>query len=199
MGFVGVYQIRNLTTGNVYVGSSVNVMSRLRSHLRVLEIGKHFNRYLQNAFDKYGEEDFVFELLICCPRDEMRRREKSFIDATAGCHYNIREIDPDSSLGIHLSKETRARISEGQRRRTGVRHWKLSDEAKHNIGAGATGHVVSDEARRKLRNARLGSHPTAETRKKLSEAHKGNHPSDETRKRLSESTTHYWELVQAKA
>ena len=59
----GVYRIRNTSTGKVYIGSSKNMTSRMRGHRRDLRDKKHPNEHLQSAFDKYGEEHFVFEFV----------------------------------------------------------------------------------------------------------------------------------------
>lgn len=56
----GVYQILCLPTGKVYVGSAVDLYGRWRDHRRYLRQGIHHNKYLQAAWDKYGEESFEF-------------------------------------------------------------------------------------------------------------------------------------------
>lgn len=47
----GVYRILNTKNNKVYVGSSYNTYNRFRSHRNQLIKGKHFNRFLQNAYD----------------------------------------------------------------------------------------------------------------------------------------------------
>ena len=50
----GVYQIKNLINGKLYIGSSIDVDKRLKSHFSALDKGCHNNAYLQNAWNKYG-------------------------------------------------------------------------------------------------------------------------------------------------
>ena len=52
----GVYKIRNLIDGKVDIGSSANVKARWYAHRYELRLGTHHSRYLQRAWDKYGEE-----------------------------------------------------------------------------------------------------------------------------------------------
>ena len=61
----GIYAIRNLTTNKVYVGKSINIEIRFAGHKSMLRSevrSRDCNRYLYNAFKKYGENDFVFEI-----------------------------------------------------------------------------------------------------------------------------------------
>lgn len=59
----GVYQIRNLNNGRVYIGSAKCFQVRYSQHVKSLEKGTHHNKHLQSAFNKQGAEAFVFEIL----------------------------------------------------------------------------------------------------------------------------------------
>ena len=50
----GIYQIRNLVNGKIYVGSSVNLETRKTPHYWELENNRHNNQHLQRAYNKYG-------------------------------------------------------------------------------------------------------------------------------------------------
>lgn len=71
----GIYKIEHVTSGRVYVGSSVNIASRRRHHLGNLRRGSHFNVKLQNAWNKYGEQAFAFILIEECERGSLALRE----------------------------------------------------------------------------------------------------------------------------
>lgn len=58
----GIYVITNMTTGTVYIGQAVNIRRRWESHRHYLAANKHGNRYLQNAWNKYGADAFKFSI-----------------------------------------------------------------------------------------------------------------------------------------
>lgn len=58
-----IYKIRNLLNQNFYVGSSINNRVRFRQHRRLLRKGVHHCKHLQAAWNKYGEDVFVFEVV----------------------------------------------------------------------------------------------------------------------------------------
>lgn len=59
----GIYQIRNLVNNKLYVGSSNDLLKRKREHFRTLNKEIHCNKKLQRAFDKYSEQNFIFEII----------------------------------------------------------------------------------------------------------------------------------------
>jgi group I intron endonuclease len=71
----GIYSIRFKNSNCVYVGRSVNPAKRLNEHLSKLRRNKHHNPGLQNHFNKYGEEDLIFNVEIECSREELSNLE----------------------------------------------------------------------------------------------------------------------------
>jgi DNA-binding transcriptional regulator YhcF (GntR family) len=72
----GVYAIRCVPTGQVYVGSSKDVSWRKVVHWARLRNGTHYNLRLQEAWTRHGEEAFVFEVLeLLDDPDTARLRE----------------------------------------------------------------------------------------------------------------------------
>lgn len=59
----GIYQIKCVTNNMVYIGKSEWIGSRWGYHLFTLLSGTHRNKELQDDFDKYGVESFVFSIL----------------------------------------------------------------------------------------------------------------------------------------
>lgn len=60
---IGIYSIKNVKNNKIYIGSSNNIEKRIKDHFRNLKNNKHSNQYLQNAYNKYGNESFIFEIL----------------------------------------------------------------------------------------------------------------------------------------
>lgn len=60
---IGIYRITNLINSKFYIGSSSNLKKRLYEHQRELNLGIHTNKHLQSAWNKYGEENFKFEVI----------------------------------------------------------------------------------------------------------------------------------------
>jgi group I intron endonuclease len=76
----GIYKITNIQTNHVYIGQSVVVKRRLRRHTQQLRDGIHENSYLLRHYNKYGKDNFTFEIIEYCSLDEMDMRECYWID-----------------------------------------------------------------------------------------------------------------------
>lgn len=78
-----IYRIKNLINGKVYVGETISNKRRWMMHKSQLRGGYHGNHYLQEEYDKYGEEVFTFEILEelenDTSKDEMLDRESYHI------------------------------------------------------------------------------------------------------------------------
>lgn len=59
----GIYQIKNILSEAVYIGSSINLEKRESVHFSLLRANKHHAVKLQRAFNKYGEKNFKFEII----------------------------------------------------------------------------------------------------------------------------------------
>jgi group I intron endonuclease len=105
----GVYRIRNKIDGKVYIGSTGRSFTHRweKEHRKALREGTHWNVHLQRAWDKYGEENFVFEVLVECrsERERLLRHEQAHIDdakaADSRYGYNLSPT-AGSTYGIKL-------------------------------------------------------------------------------------------------
>jgi group I intron endonuclease len=67
----GIFQIKNIKTGKILLGSSTNLHGPLNKHRFMLSIGKHDNAVLQKDWNQFGADAFVFEILeIVKPADD---------------------------------------------------------------------------------------------------------------------------------
>jgi len=63
----GVYAIVNTITKKVYIGSTnKSFKNRLMFHINGLKKNSHENKYLQNAYNKYGADKFYFRIMLVC-------------------------------------------------------------------------------------------------------------------------------------
>ena len=77
----GIYRIICTPTGKFYIGSSKNILDRFKGHKRGLRAGVHHSSKLQNAWKKYGEEAFKFEVLEeVVDEKRLREIEQLYID-----------------------------------------------------------------------------------------------------------------------
>lgn len=66
----GIYKIINVVNNRFYVGSAVDFKRRKARHFSELRHGKHKNKHLQSAWEKYGEQAFVFVVVQELTQDE---------------------------------------------------------------------------------------------------------------------------------
>ena len=115
--FCGVYKIINTQSNLCYVGQSQRVKKRIADHFKLLRMNKHGNQRLQNAFNKYGEENFKWNLeVICEDLEDMDAIENAFISGEAvfvePVFYNIAPFSKSPMRGKSHTEEVRKRISE---------------------------------------------------------------------------------------
>lgn len=79
---VYIYKIENVVTGQCYIGQTVDLKRRKRTHINQLRNKTHVNLKLQNAWDKYGETNFSFENWVFYVDDlsELDKLECDFIE-----------------------------------------------------------------------------------------------------------------------
>lgn len=96
----GIYKITCIENNRIYVGSAKNLNKRWLRHLSDLKNNKHINIHLQRAYNKYGKDTFLFEVVEICPVDELLIREQFYLD-TLNPEFNIGK---QSSGGDNLTK-----------------------------------------------------------------------------------------------
>lgn len=111
----GVYKITNKVNGKFYIGSSFNVRNRKYSHFSCLRLNKHSNKHLQNAYNKYGASNFVYEIICICDSNNTFTLEQFYIDLLKP-QYNIREIAINNS-GFKHTRESIDKITRVSRKK----------------------------------------------------------------------------------
>ena len=199
----GIYIIINKTNGNRYVGSAVDLEKRFRDHRSQLCRDKHHNRHLQNAWNKYGEDVFEFEVLERWEPEFLISMEQWWMNMLSP-EYNLAPVS-GNTRGIRLgppSKEHRAKLSKAHKgkklsdehkakigvAKKGKRYllgYKHTTEAKTKIGAAHTGKKLSKEHRANISAAQIGHKRwTPEARAKISKARMGHEVTPEARAKM---------------
>ena len=99
----------NMVSGKRYVGSSVDIYNRIHEHVHNLNNKTSHNAHFQAAWDKYGEEAFIFCVLEYCDENIRFEREQYYID-TLKPEYNL-TLNVVANFGHEPSEETKEKIS----------------------------------------------------------------------------------------
>jgi DNA-binding transcriptional regulator YhcF (GntR family) len=103
---MGVYSIRNLVNGKIYVGSSTNLDGTRTSRLFQLRMGSAvFSRELQKELSEFGAANFVFEVLAVLERPEPGERVDQSL-AALELHW-LEKLQPFNDRGYNSEKAFR--------------------------------------------------------------------------------------------
>jgi excinuclease UvrABC nuclease subunit len=76
----GIYMIKNLETGNFYIGESRAMKSRLKAHRAHLSAGSHSSKLMQQEYNLLSDKSkMIFSVIIYCKRGEREEIEESCI------------------------------------------------------------------------------------------------------------------------
>jgi len=205
----GIYCIENITNNKKYVGKSKNIYERWRHHKYKLRNNVNKSAHLQNAWNLYGEESFVFYILEKCEVEVLSERERYWIDTlesrTEKNGYNLSDGGegltnpsletreklrnfnlgkPAWNKGIPLSEDTKARLSEINKGRVSPNKGKkASPELLEKLSASHKGKSLSEETKKKLKEIRN----TEEYKENQRKTHVGKKHTDESRANMSKS------------
>lgn len=181
-----------------YVGSSVNMGNRIKSHLSAARTGR--KTCISRAIREFGEDAFDFEVLLECPKEQLLERERFYIvllNAASVNGFNTMS-KPCANYDVFPNEVTRARISAACKGRVFSEEHKakiaasnsgkkLSKECREKISATLTGRKLSRERIAQMRIAGTGRKLSAEACEKVRLSKIGLSPSAETRAKISKS------------
>ena len=163
-----IYIIENKINEKRYIGQTIqNPKKREWQHFGKLRKDEHDNPHLQFAFNKYGEESFIFYVILeCDSQEELNKKEKFFIqkydtrDPLFG--YNMRE---GGANGKH-SVETCEKIKKSVR---GINKGEKNPMyGKKGILWPLYGKPRTQEHCRRISESNLGKRHTFESKRKIS-------------------------------
>lgn len=198
----GIYKITNIINNKCYIGSAVRLRKRINRHKSDLNRNVHHSEKLQRAWNKYGEENFKFEVLFTCNKEDLIAKEQSQINWFKP-EYNICKV-AGNCAERECTEETRDKLSKANKGRkpsalaiagsikalTGVKQSEehVAKRVLKSLGNKSnSGRKLPKEHRENIGNARRGYNQTLETINKISESHKGMKHSKETLLKMSES------------
>jgi len=123
-----IYAIINIVNDKHYVGQASEKSKRFREHLKTLRGNYHCNVLLQRAYNKYGEDKFIFvvlEKLISC--ENLVEKEQYWINALNPA-YNLAPV-AGSQLGYKHTDEARANMSNAHK---GKKHHSEEEKKKRS-------------------------------------------------------------------
>lgn len=118
----GVYKLINIINNNYYIGSSYNIKIRIRKHFELLKRNSHHSIHFQNAYNKYGKDVFLIELLEICNKNNILNVEQKYLDEiknwnnvynvsriASGCNYNLSTHPNQEKIRLKISNANRGK------------------------------------------------------------------------------------------
>lgn len=100
----GIYKITNIKNNKFYIGKSVNIYKRWQEHCRIID-----NCPIHKAIQKYGKNNFKFEIIEQCSQEELNDKEIYWIKYYNGYEsfncYNATRGGDGASHPIKLSHD----------------------------------------------------------------------------------------------
>lgn len=163
---MGIYKITNKLNNKCYIGSSKTLKKRLKyEHKAVLNKNKHWNEHLQLAWNKYGQDSFIFEIIENVSNEDLLiEREQYWMD-----YYKSydRKYGYNISPKADRSKQSKESILKGLNTKlqkygyipSGMKGKHHSQESKDKISSKNKGKLkkpLSEETKQKISNSLKG-------------------------------------------
>lgn len=154
----GIYKIVNKTNGKYYVGRARNLKTRWVEHKTALKYKRHKNSHLQNAWDKYGKDNFEYLIIEVTDSDfqVLKDTEQKYLDIARNEQDKTYNKNFSSDGIGYVSDETKLKMSQYRQGKT------YSEETKRRIS----------ESKKGINNPNYGKPMSVEHRRKIGEANK---------------------------
>ena len=155
-----IYKIINVINNKFYVGSAINFEKRKARHLWRLRRGDHANKHLQAAWQKHGEQAFVFAIVqTVAENEDILAAENVWLFEHVGKDYcyNIATDATAPQTGMF-----------GDKNAMWGKTFAHTEDAKQRIGAASKARVQSEEEKQKRRLTMKGHVVQSSTRAKIS-------------------------------
>lgn len=185
-----IYKYTNRINGKVYIGQTINESVRKSSH-------KHCNGkcYFHNAIQKYGYDNFNYEIIERLDEQLLDEREIYWISFyksnNSSFGYNLTS-GGEGSRGRKLSEEHKQKLINSKKNKP------TPEETRQRISEALKGRKHSEESKRKMSESKKGKPSklkgrplSEETKRKISDTLRGRPLPEETKRKMSESHKKY--------
>lgn len=150
---IGVYIIKHILSNKIYVGSSCDVKKRMKDHFYFLNTNRHHSQHLQNSWNKYGKDQFVFKQVKECQSiKEALEIEQALLDCFFGKElFNVKNVAMGVGIGVSHPNKSKP----------------LSEEQKIKISLSLKGRQKTKEHIEKVRQKNIGKIVSEKTKTKL--------------------------------
>lgn len=112
----GIYKIVNNINGKIYIGQSVEIEKRWKRHINELNRLVHKNKHLERAWIKYGQDNFSFEIIEVCKKEELDSKERYWIKYYSSNDYNCGyNQDSGGQEGKEINRDVIERMMKNHR------------------------------------------------------------------------------------
>lgn len=140
---IGIYKFTNKINGHSYIGQSIDIEKRKKTHLQRAYCNtlsnKEYDKAFYRAIRKYGWDNFDFEILKICPQEELNQWEIYFIEKY-DTFYNGYNEDEGGNMFLY--------IKDGEKH---PRH-KLTEADVYNIREEYAQHHIKEEVYEKYKD-----------------------------------------------
>lgn len=127
----GIYAIKNIENDKLYIGQAYNIDKRINTHISAMKGGYEDCGYLQNAWNKYGGDSFLFYIIELCSSDKLDEKEIYWIkylhSHVSENGYNLSFGGEHPMKGRNHREYSRAKMSEKRKLRV------TTDDTKKKI------------------------------------------------------------------
>lgn len=181
-----IYKIRNVVNQKFYVGSTGNTRERFRCHRNRLRKNKHHCQHLQAAWNKYGEECFIFEIVEHVESiDRLQAAENVWLAEWVGkpiC-YNKSKYSESPMRGIAKEDHPSYGRVKSEEEKQAIANTLKEGYASGEYPHPRLGKIHSEETRLKIVEARAAS----DKNKGENHYRYGKTVSEETRKKIGDT------------